>query len=216
MKKIAGLKFMDEFTFDYYKTRTIKSYNSQVAYHSKKFKDAFDLSRRPEFPRFVDELSGTKVLDLGCGSGDHALYFKGQGLDVTCIDLSEEMIELCLTKGLDAMVMDIEDLDFLNESFDGVWAVASLLHIPKQKLDGVTGAIYRILKPQGKLYVCVYEGQCQRFVEDESLPRFFNFFTYEELLGYFCDRFEVLKSERVNVNNKVFLQFLFKKANPLV
>ena len=198
---------------DDYKLRTISVYNTHAVQHSQKFSNAFDLRRRSEFPEFVEALSGNRVLDLGCGNGDHALYFKARGLDVTCIDLSEEMIELCLGKGLDARVMDIEDLNFEANSFDGVWAVTSLLHIPKQNLDRVTGEMYKILKPKGKLYICVYEGQGQRFVED---GRFFNFFTDKELLGYFCDRFEILKSERVKINDKVFLQFLFQKANPLV
>ena len=125
-----------------YKKETIKSYDKNAKDLSKKFKELMDLKRRYEFPRFVSLLKGKKILDLGCGSGDHSLYFKKRGLDVVSVDLSKEMINLCKEKGLNALVMDIEDLDFKDKSFDGIWAVTSLLHVQKSKLGKVIKTIF--------------------------------------------------------------------------
>ena len=133
-----------------YKEKTIEAYNQNAKEFSEKFKLLMDdLKKRDEFQRFIDLLRGKTVLDLGCGSGDHSLYFKEQGLDVTAVDLSEEMILLCKEKGLKTFLMDIENLEFQEVFFDGIWAVTSLLHLPKQKVSSVIKKLnqYSILSP---------------------------------------------------------------------
>ena len=197
------------------KKKTIESYNQNTKEFTEKFKKLMDLIRRYEFQRFIDLLNGKKILDLGCGSGDHSLYFKERGLDVTAIDLSEEMIKLCKEKGLNAFVMDIERLDFKDNSFDGVWAVTSLLHIPKSKLPKVIKKLNLILKDNGILYVCVKEGEGEGLVEDKSgnTSRFFAFWREEELKKLFEDYFVLIENEKVRLKNTTFLQAWFRKRS---
>ena len=83
---------------DNYKEETIDSYNKNAEAFSEKFKKLFDLNRRKEFPIFIKLLSGKRVLDLGCGSGDHSYYFSQQGFDIVGVDISSEMIKLCKKK----------------------------------------------------------------------------------------------------------------------
>ena len=68
---------------------------------------------------FIQNLKGDKILDLGSGPGRDSLFFKTKGLHPISIDISESMVELCKQKGLEAHVMDMEDLQFENNSFDG-------------------------------------------------------------------------------------------------
>jgi len=196
-----------------YKKTTIESYNKNAEELSKKFKNFFDLQRRKEFGKFIDMIPGNKVLDLGCGSGDHSHYFKKEGLDVVSIDLSEKMIELCREKGLDARVMDIEDLDFEEDSFDGIWSVTSLLHIPKSNIDSVIRKVHNILKEDGIFYVCVKEGEGEEFVKDKDsdTKRYFVFWKREELSKRFGKKFSLIKSGRVEIKGRVFLEYFFKK-----
>ena len=160
---------------------------------------------------FSDLLKGEKILVLGCGSGDHSLYFKENGLDVTAIDLSEEMIKLCKEKGIKAFVKDIENLDFEDKSFDGIWAVTSLLHIPKSKLKEVIEKLNLILKDEGTLYVCVKEGE--DLIEDKSgnTSRFFVFWKEDEFMKLFEDYFVLIENKKVQLKNTVFLQAFFRK-----
>lgn len=74
---------------------------------------------------------GGKILDAGCGSGRDSLYFIKRGYEVVSFDASEEMVRLSgeLT-GQQTLLMKFEDIDFKDE-FDGIWACASLLHVPK-------------------------------------------------------------------------------------
>lgn len=46
----------------------------------------------PEVDRLVGDISGRAVLDVGCGTGRHALRFAAAGAHVTAIDFSEEML----------------------------------------------------------------------------------------------------------------------------
>ena len=198
-----------------YKKKTIESYNQNAKELSEKFKELMDLKRGYEFQRFIDLLKGKKILDLGCGSGDHSLYFKERGLDVTAIDLSEEMIKLCKEKEIRAFVKDIENIDFEDKSFDGIWAVTSLLHIPKAKLKSVIKKLNLILKDEGILYVCVKEGEGEDLINDKSgnTSRFFAFWEEEEFMKLFEDYFVLIENKKAQLKNTVFLQAFFRKRS---
>ncbi|MBD3318935.1 methyltransferase domain-containing protein [Candidatus Woesearchaeota archaeon] len=196
-----------------YKQPTMDSYNQNAELLAAKFGRLTDLSRRTEFPRFMELIPGKRVLDLGCGAGDHAAYFQSQGLEVTCVDLSDEMVRLCREKGLDARVMDIENLTFDDGSFDGVWAVTSLLHIPKQRLPAVISQLYGITKDDGMLYVCVKEGDGERMVPDKfaNTERFFSFWKEKELNGIIAPYFSPIETCHVDVKGTVFLQTFYRR-----
>ena len=65
------------------------------------------------------------------------------------IDASEEMVRLSskLT-GQQTLLMKFEDVDFKDE-FDGIWACASLLHVPKAKIKSVMTKLAQALKENG-------------------------------------------------------------------
>ncbi len=197
-----------------YKEINRESYNKHAEYFSEYFKGRFNLEERKEFLKFMSLLNGKKILDLGCGDGEHAEYFKKNGLDVTCVDISEEFIKLCKKRGLKAEVMDIEDLKFGEEEFDGVWAVTSLLHVPKSKITRVIGKIHEILKGDGILYVCVKEGEGEKFIEDKhdkSTKRFFVFWKKEELLNIFNSYFSLIDFKENKVGDTIFLEYFLRK-----
>lgn len=107
---------MDRITRDFY--------DNNAESLSEMYQRRTDNSRRYEFDMFVDLIDGNRVLDLGSGSGENALYFQDKGLDVTCVDISASMLSMCREKGLDSVLMDIEDMGLVPASFDGIWAVA--------------------------------------------------------------------------------------------
>lgn len=199
-----------------YKEENLKSYNKHAKHFEKYFGGLTDIHKLGEFEKFIRLLKGKKILDLGCGAGEHALYFKEQGFDVRCADISEAMISLCKEKGLNAEVMDIENLEFEENSFVGVWAVTSLLHIPKEKMRRVAEKLSEIIKPAGILYVCVKEGEGERFVEDKHDPstkRFFSYWRREEFLKIFENFFELVEFEKVQPGERFFLQFFLRNRN---
>ena len=193
-----------------YKRETIDSYDKNAKAFSEKFKNLMDHGKRNEFQKFINLLKGKKILDLGSGGGDHAVYFRDNGLDVTCVDLSEGMLDLCREKGLNAIKMDIENLTFSENSFDGIWAVTSLLHVPKSNLIRVIEKLSKIIKKDGILYVCVKEGKGEEFVEDISGRRLFSYWNKDELIGLFESNFRLIDAERDIFGKTIYLKLFFR------
>jgi len=197
-----------------YKERTIESYDKNPEYHASRHKGLFDVHKRGEFARFLELVSsGAKVLDLGCGAGDHTAYFQDRGLEVMGIDLSEEMVRLARERGVYAEVMDIEDLKFEDNSFDGIWAVTSLLHIERERIPGVVKKLSGILKPEGILYTCVKEGVGEEFVpdeNDETTGRRFVYWLEQGWHDQFGRKFVLSDFDRNPVGNTVFLESFFR------
>jgi SAM-dependent methyltransferase len=151
-----------------------------------------------ELKSYMDALNNEEfrtVLDIGAGSGQHGKYLSDHGFDVTCIDLSPSMVETCRMKGLKAEVMDYYTLDFDAESFDAVWAMNTLLHVPKVSLPAVLKNIHTVLKEDGLFYMGVYGGKDSEGVweDDTYIPkRFFSFYTNEDIQDVVSPLFEVL------------------------
>lgn len=196
-----------------YKTETVRSYNKHAAEFSKKFKNLMDLERRDEFRRFVELVPGKRVLDLGCGSGDHAAYFMKSGFDVTAIDNSKSMIRIAKQNGVHAILMDIEKLKFQDQSFNGIWSVTSLIHIPKSNLPRVIKKLHRILAPSGVLFVCAKMGDGEGFISDENsdTKRFFSFWKRNDLM-LFNEGFDLIDYAEISTRNRRFMQFLLRRG----
>lgn len=190
-----------------HKAFTIQSYNQNAHQFSKKCKNLTNLTRRPEFKRFQELLQGPTILDLGCGSGEHSLYFQRQELIVKVIDLSQEMIKNCPEKGLNVQLIDIKHLTFNDNSFDGIWAVTSLLHIPKEGINKVITKLAQILKKDGILYVCMKQGTKEELIKDQdgNTKRFFTYWQETEIKERFKNQFVFLESSMVSNQNETCL-----------
>jgi ubiquinone/menaquinone biosynthesis C-methylase UbiE len=165
-----------------------------------------------EIQLFASRLNGKRVLDLGCGPGRDSLYFQQRGLVPLCFDISRGMLKLCRDKGLEVMLGDMEKLPFSDNSFDGVWACASLLHVPREKLFGVLEKISKILVPKGIFYISVKEGVGQGYIKSDKYPRtkrFFAFYTDEEARQIISQTgFTITESRRNPVGEAVFLNYI--------
>ena len=93
-----------------------------------------------------------RVLDFGCGSGRDSKYFLSKGYDVTAVDGSRELAKLAGEYiGQDIMNIDFQDFRAV-DAYDGVWACASLLHLPKTELKQVLQNLWKSLHREGVLY----------------------------------------------------------------
>jgi len=93
-------------------------------------KETFKVDERRRFRDLLRDRGAASVLEVGAGTGHDSLYFQEQGLRVLCTDLSPAMVELCSAKGLDARVADFLGLGVPPASFDAVYALNCLLHVP--------------------------------------------------------------------------------------
>jgi SAM-dependent methyltransferase len=101
------------------------------------------------------------VLDLGCGPGWDSVLLSQGGLRVVSFDITRAMLALSLERpdrGRGLVQGDSRRLPFAAGSFDGVWASASLLHLPKAEAAGALDEVSRTLKRGGAFYSAMKEG----------------------------------------------------------
>ena len=137
------------------------------------------------------------VLDVGCGGGTKSKYLIAHGLNVTGIDISDKLLEIVRREvpGGEFREFSMYDLDTMQETFDGVFAQASLLHIPKKDVGSVVKKMVGRLNPNGVLYIAVkerHENQPEEEVKKEDdygyeYERFWSYFTMAELEQYFTE-----------------------------
>jgi SAM-dependent methyltransferase len=167
--------------------------------------------------RFLDllrERNATSLLEVGAGTGHDSLYFQEQGLRVLCTDLSPAMVEFCRAKGLDARVADFLGLGVPPASFDAVYALNCLLHVPTPDLAHVLEVIEEVLVPGGLLYVGTWGGDDEEGpVRDDRfpVPRFFAFRSDERMREALAERFHVLSFTTFDVGRNHFQSFILEK-----
>jgi len=153
--------------------------------------------------------SGGSILDAGCGSGRDCVAFLNKGYRVKAIDASSAMVSEARRLGVDAEVQSFREMTFEAE-FDGIWACASLLHVPKSEIVDVLKRFSLALKLKGILFVSLKEGEGEGIAED---GRFFSYFR----LGEFCALLEaaglfVMQAQRsVADDGREWLNFLGKR-----
>ncbi len=102
-----------------------------------------------------------KILDIGFGSGRDSLYFS-KNYEVVSIDNCEAFIdEGKKTLNNEVLLMDVREMNS-NKEFEGIWANASLLHIPFNELSKILDNCFKALKDNGVMYMSFkygdYEG----------------------------------------------------------
>lgn len=95
---------------------------------------------------------GERILDLGCGDGALTAALVAAGAEVVAVDGSPEMIELARGRGLDAHVVDAQQLPFHAE-FDAVFTNAVLHWVPD--IAAVLRGVHAALRPGGR-----FVGEC--------------------------------------------------------
>lgn len=177
-------------------------YEKHASEYATKF-DTFDMSPfRQRFIDAIENTRNERpanlptdtisILDNGCGTGRDTYEFLKKGYVVTAIDASPAMLRQCRRKIRKArsepegeqmkkaaeksqercLEMTFDEISFRNE-FDGVWAAASLLHVPSEQMEENLGKLVQALKPNGILFMSFKYGHG----EYESEPRSYTYYS---------------------------------------
>jgi len=124
-----------------------------------------DVGLQHLYQRFLAYLpDGGRILDAGCGSGRDSLAFQSMGYRVTAMDASVEMVRHASDLlGQQALLLRHQEVDF-HEAFDGVWSMASLLHVPQAELPDVLERYRDALVPGGVLFASFKHGDGEEIV----------------------------------------------------
>src|SRR5262245_25549836 len=103
--------------------------------------------------------AGGHILDAGCGPWRDAAEFRRRGYRVTAFDASPEMARMAPERtGEPVAVLRFQELTY-QEQFDGVWACASLVHVPRVAMDEVFCRLTRALRAGGAWYMSFKRGE---------------------------------------------------------
>jgi SAM-dependent methyltransferase len=191
------------------------AYDGAVEHRDRMEKAPWKISERAGFLRRLRDENCRRLLELGAGTGQDSAFFAGQGLRVVATDLSPEMVARCRAKGLDARVMDFLHLDFPAESFDAVYALNCLLHVPNADLPAVLEVIASVLRPGGLFFLGVYgHDQAEEGPFEDGVhhpPRFFSWRTDEQIQRFARRRFEIVDFHVVGPGREHFQSLTLRR-----
>lgn len=126
--------------------------------------------------------AGGSILELGCGNGRDAAYMLSLGFDVEASDGTPELAaEAEKRLGRKVRILRFEDLDALS-AYDGIWACASLLHVPADTLVDVLARIRRALRPGGIFTASFKAGSGEG---RDDFGRYYNYPGAEQLVAQY-------------------------------
>ena len=141
--------------------------------------------RPPLLVQWLQRLpAGASLLDLGCGGGQDAGSLDQRGYRIVGVDRTSALLSAGRRRYplLPLVRADLRDLPFQASSFDGLWAAASLIHVPKPDARQILAVLYRLARPGGLFAATVTYGAKSRIVTDGWVPgRYFARWRKDEL-----------------------------------
>lgn len=157
-------------TLNYYNSKAEKFYDSTVSVNFAETQNIF-LSKLA---------AGSTILDFGCGSGRDTKYFLSKGYRVDAIDGSEALCKLASQyTGIQVRHMFFQELSAANK-YDGIWACASILHLPLSELSDVIRKMQIALRTDGIIYTAFKYGT----FSGERNGRYFTDMTEETFVDF--------------------------------
>jgi len=150
-----------------------------------------------QYAFFEKHLNNAKtIMDLGFGSGRDSLYFMSKGYDVYSIDPTKEFCDRAINLGLKHVYnIYAQDMDF-EDMFGGIWACASLLHVPSSDLNDVFKKCAKSLKKNGIMYASFKLGN----FEGERKGRYFLDLDEESLNVYLSNTGLSVKEKTISID----------------
>jgi len=131
--------------------QTIRWYDREAEAY---FRSTVGNDLEPLWSRFLVHVpAGGIILDAGSGSGRDTKLFQSRGFQVDAFDASPALARLSAAHtSQETEVASFSSWSGRSAYYDGVWAFASLLHVPRPELDGAIRKLGFSLKPGGYLF----------------------------------------------------------------
>jgi ubiquinone/menaquinone biosynthesis C-methylase UbiE len=122
------------------------------------------------------------ILDLGCGPGRDLVAFQQLGQTVVGLDATPAFVDMARAAAqCEVWQQNFLNLDLPDQGFDGIFANASLIHVPQREMVRVLTDLWRSLKPQGALVMSMVRGEGEGFVPRPTGYRYTAGWEYDTL-----------------------------------
>ncbi|MBW4551302.1 MAG: class I SAM-dependent methyltransferase [Aphanocapsa sp. GSE-SYN-MK-11-07L] len=123
-----------------------------------------------------------KILDLGCGPGRDLVAFSQQGQTAIGLDATPAFVAMAQqVSGCEVWQQSFLSLDLPPQTFDGIFANASLLHVPSSEMERVLRDLYQALVPKGTIVLSMVRGSGEGLVPRSTGYRFVAAWEYDTL-----------------------------------
>ncbi|MBS6601949.1 MAG: class I SAM-dependent methyltransferase [Clostridium sp.] len=193
--------------------KTIEYYNKNVELFVSSTKDV-------EFNKMQNMLlkylkKGDYILDLGCGSGRDSKAFLEKGFKVVSVDGSEKLCNIA-SSYIGQEVIFTTFQNFKSDiKFNGIWACASLLHLPYKDLKEVIKNLRNNLKEEGYFYLSFKYGEFEgerngRYFTNMTEKKFRNLI--KDILEYEIVEEKITSDARKGREEEKWLNIILKKV----
>jgi SAM-dependent methyltransferase len=142
--------------------RTLEHYDSAALAFEEGTRDHDVSQNRAALLSAIESEPPFVILDLGCGPGRDLSYFRDQGHEAVGLDGSERFVQMARSAtGCEVLHQNFLKLSLPEAHFQGVFANASLFHVPSQELGRVLEELHRALVPGGVLFCSNPRGRDQ-------------------------------------------------------
>ena len=155
--------------------------------HYDRLADAFwdgtrDHDVSQNYAAFLDAIGGDPpyaILDLGCGPGRDLCHFRALGHDAVGLDGSKEFVAMArANSGCEVLHQDFLAMVLPKARFHGVFANASLFHVPSKELPRVLRELHQTLRPHGVLFCSNPRGNNEEGLSGDCYCCFFDLDTW--------------------------------------
>jgi SAM-dependent methyltransferase len=172
--------------------RAVASHSEGTIAHYNRLSEAYwdgtrDHDVSQNYAAFLDAIEHDppySILDLGCGPGRDLHHFRSLGHDAVGLDGSKEFVAMARSySGCEVLHQDFLAMTLPKSRFDGVFANASLFHVPSQELPRVLLELSETLKAGGVLFCSNPRGNNEEGLSGDRYSCFFDLDTWRNYVS---------------------------------
>ena len=196
------------------KDDTIRTYNAINELYDAETRDFWDRFPIDIVRKFVELLPGDEILDLGSGPGRDAIILRNHGLKVTCVDGSENMVNMTVKLGFNSVLSDLRVFDSPDKKYHGIWAYSSLIHLNFDESQELVEKLSGILEDGGIMFLGLIQGEGHEVVSlaGSSFTRYFEYYDHRKIMALIENTsFKLVFQDSFKPGNQVYLNYIFRK-----
>lgn len=188
--------------------KTIKYYDNEASNWASGHQTNMFWGSMDEFYKL---LPSGKVIEIGCGGGRDAKDYLVKKYNYIGTDVSAGLLKEAKKlnpKGI-FLNQSVYSLNFPENSFDGFWASAVLLHVPKKRISEALNKIHNIVMNNGIGFISLKKGEGERVDEDDRLFSYYSQEEFDSILQ--SNGFKIINFGILPMSEKtVWLKYLVK------